>query len=58
MYENRKNWLTTEDISVKLQIKKETIAKWCREGKIKAVKLPLRWFIKQEDFDSFLDGHK
>jgi excisionase family DNA binding protein len=54
MYEDWRDWLKTEDIAKRLQLKKETIAKWCREGKIKAVKMPLCWLIKREDFDAFI----
>ena len=58
MYEGKKDWLKTEDVARKLQLKKETIAKWCRDGIIKAHKMPSCWIITQEDFDSFVNQNR
>lgn len=54
MHERWSGYYTTDTVARLLKLNKETIAKWCREGKIKAIKLPLRWLIKKEDFDAFV----
>ena len=51
----KNSYLTVDEISETLKLRKETIRKYIREGHLKAVVLPGGDYrIRTEDFDSFL----
>ena len=50
--------LTPEEAAERLKVSPETIKKWCREGKLRGVKVSVLWRIRQEDLESFIQDQK
>lgn len=46
--------LTTNDVATYLQVDPNTVYRWCRDGKIGAVKIGREWRIDQRDLAEFL----
>jgi excisionase family DNA binding protein len=46
--------LTTTDVASYLQVDPNTVYRWCRDGKIGAVKIGREWRIDQRDLSEFL----
>lgn len=44
-------FLTTDQVAETVQLHRETIARYIREGKIQAVKFGRVWRIQQEEFE-------
>ena len=47
--------LEPKEVSELLGIHLDTVRRYLREGKIKAIKLGNRWRIRESDLDKFLD---
>jgi excisionase family DNA binding protein len=47
-------WSATA-IAKKLNVDKETVRRWCRQGKLQAQKLAKEWLILDHDFSAFLE---
>jgi excisionase family DNA binding protein len=50
--------LTTQDVAAYLQVDPNTVYRWCREGKIGAVKVGREWRIDQRDLSEFLRARR
>lgn len=50
--------LTLEEVARELKIHRETIRRYVREGKMKAIKLDRVWRVEEKDFRDFLDQRK
>jgi len=46
--------LTTNDVAAYLQVDPNTVYRWCRDGKITAIKVGREWRIDQRDLAEFL----
>lgn len=47
---------TVEDLVDMLKLSDKTVRVYLREGKIKARKIGLRWFITEENLKKFIEG--
>jgi excisionase family DNA binding protein len=50
--------LTTTDVAAYLQVDPNTVYRWCREGKIGAVKIGHEWRIDQKDLAEYLRANR
>jgi len=50
--------LTTENVAELLQLDVETVRRYIREGKLKAIKLGREYRVRREDFEEFLEERK
>lgn len=50
--------LTTEDVAGLLQLDIETVRRYIREGKLRAIKIGGQYRIRREDFEEFLEERK
>lgn len=50
--------LTTNDVAAYLQVDPNTVYRWCRDGKIGAVKIGREWRIDQRDLAEFLRSNR
>jgi len=55
---SEKEYLTTEEIALKLDISQETIRRYIRQGDLPAVKLRGVYRVKREDFEKFLENRR
>lgn len=46
--------ITPEEVSIRLNIKKQTVWNWCRNGKIPCIKIGKIYRISQLQFDRWL----
>lgn len=46
-------YLTTEEIAKMLRVSVQSVNKWCREGKLKAIRAGRRWRITRADLNQF-----
>ncbi|GEM_PF-743300 len=54
----RSGTLTLAEVAVQLGVKKETIRRWCEEGRIPGIKTGDRWKIRGEDLDEYITLYK
>lgn len=48
---------TLEQLERKLHVSKQTLRKYCKEGKLKASKLMGKtWLVKEQDLNEFLEN--
>jgi excisionase family DNA binding protein len=47
---------SVEDVADQLQVDKQTVRRWIKEGRLAAVKPGLEWRIRQSDLDVFLEA--
>jgi excisionase family DNA binding protein len=47
---------SVEDVAEQLQVDKQTVRRWIKEGRLAAVKPGLEWRIRQSDLDEFLEA--
>jgi len=52
-----KEYLTTEEIALKLIISEETVRRYIRQGDLRALKLRGVYRVRREDFERFLENH-
>jgi len=50
------NYFTPEYVAKILKIERERVIAWCREGKIKAIKVGKKWRILEEELQRFIQG--
>lgn len=50
--------LTAEDVADYLRVAPNTVYRWCRDGKLTAIKLGKDWRITPQDLDQFLDSRR
>jgi len=50
--------LTTENVADLLQVDVETVRRYIREGKLRAIKLGREYRVRREDFEEFLEERK
>jgi excisionase family DNA binding protein len=50
--------LTTENVAELLQVDVETVRRYIREGKLRAIKLGREYRVRREDFEEFLEERK
>ena len=48
-------FITIEELSEKLNIKKATLYKWVQQGKLPAVKFCSLWRLKRKDIESWIE---
>lgn len=48
------NYLTPEDIAIRLGVHPKSVREWCRMGKLKAIKAGKLWRIAPEDLMLFI----
>jgi excisionase family DNA binding protein len=46
--------LKTREVAKILSVKPRTVAKWIRNGDLKAVKVGTNWRVRREDLDDFI----
>jgi excisionase family DNA binding protein len=46
-------YLTTEEVATMLRVSVQSVNKWCREGKLKAIRAGRRWRITRADLNQF-----
>lgn len=51
-----KNLYSVEDLVEMLNLSDRSIRLYLREGKIKARKIGLRWFVTEKNLEEFLEG--
>lgn len=57
MIENtEQDWLTVDEVAAKLRVHRETVKRWIRGGKLKAVKAGKLHRIAPDDVQTFLSG--
>jgi excisionase family DNA binding protein len=50
-------YLTPEEIAIKLKVHEDTIRRWLRTGELKGIKIGKRqWRIRKADLDAYLSG--
>ncbi len=49
--------LTTDEVAERLHIKRDTVSKWVRTGKLKAIKIGRRLLITEEEYERFVKSH-
>ena len=47
---------SVEEVAEQLQVDKQTVRRWIKEGRLAAVKPGLEWRIRQSDLDEFLEA--
>jgi len=50
--------LTTQDVAGYLQVDPNTVYRWCRDGKLGAIKIGREWRIDQRDLAEFMRAHR
>lgn len=45
----------TKEVAKMLRVKADTVAWWCRDGRLKGDKLPSGWRIKREELVKYLE---
>jgi excisionase family DNA binding protein len=50
--------LTPEQVAARLQVKVDTIRRWCLSGKLRASKLPNGWRVTEEAIDELMKSHE
>lgn len=53
MSNNVTQLLTLEDIHKLTGASLETLRRYCRSGKLKATKFALKWYVREEDYNTF-----
>lgn len=51
---NREKLLTPQEVASYLDVDRETVRRWLREGKLHGVKAGQVWRVRQQDLDRFL----
>lgn len=51
-----KKYLTVDDIKNETHLSNDSIRKYIREGLIKASKVGVRYLVKREDLDAFIES--
>jgi len=55
MLNGEDRFYTTKEISQILKVKKQTVAKWCKSGRLKAIKVGKGWRVKAKELRCFLN---
>jgi excisionase family DNA binding protein len=50
--------LTTDQVANRLQVHRETVLRWVRNGELGASKIARKWRISEEDLSTFLDQRR
>ena len=50
--------LTPEEAAERLRVSPETIKKWCRSGRIRAVKVSVLWRLREEAVEAFIKDRR
>jgi excisionase family DNA binding protein len=50
--------LTTENVAELLQVDVETVRRYIRKGKLRAIKLGREYRVRRDDFEEFLEERK
>jgi len=48
----RDRLLTTKEVGERMGFKSRTISRWCREGKLKGIKIGRVWRVRERDVGS------
>ncbi len=56
--QSRSGTLTLSEVALQLGVKKETVRKWCEEGRIPGIKTGDRWKVRGEDLDEYITLYK
>ncbi len=54
----QKDLLSAEDVAVYLGVGQMTIYRWCKEGRLRCIKLGKHWRIRREALEDFLKQHE
>jgi excisionase family DNA binding protein len=54
----QKDLLSAEDVATYLGVRSVTVYRWCREGRLRCIKLGKHWRIRREVLEHFLKQHE
>jgi excisionase family DNA binding protein len=52
----KRSTMTTHEVAFELDMSVQVVRRWCRKGKLPAVRLGHEWKIRREDFEAMLQG--
>lgn len=54
--EDDEEFYTTAELATRLKVSVQTIVKWCKTGKLKAIKIGRSWRVTKKELQNFT-GH-